>query len=120
MLLRDEIPEDLLSTAEQAVTWLNQQRGTEFSLTGLADEPDDKPVGEPTELGLVLCQGDLCTREQVSISQHEGQLQFALATTAATEVPALLDPPAGHRRAWLDEQLAKHEFLLILFYRGRW
>ena len=50
MFLRDEIPEDLLSTAEQAVTWLNQQRGTEFSLTGLADEPDDKPVGEPTDL----------------------------------------------------------------------
>ena len=33
---------------------------------------------------------------------------------------AWLDPPPGLRARWLDEQLEQHDFLLLLFYRGRW
>ena len=36
------------------------------------------------------------------------------------EVPTLLDPPVGVRRTWLDDQLTKHDFILLLFYRGLW
>ena len=34
--------------------------------------------------------------------------------------PFELDPPPGPRLRWLDEKLAQHAFVVLLFYRGFW
>ena len=31
-----------------------------------------------------------------------------------------LDPPAGERKAWLENVLPNAEFTVLLFYRGLW
>ena len=33
---------------------------------------------------------------------------------------AFEQPPARVRKSWIDEQLAKHAFIVIVFYRGFW
>jgi hypothetical protein len=73
-----------------------------------------------TEFGLVLCDGEVCAREQVRITPTADGYQFKLVETGQREIPSLLDPPEGVRRQWLDSVLAKHEFVVLLFYRGLW
>ena len=36
------------------------------------------------------------------------------------ELRSELDPPPGARRGWLDSALAKHRFIVLVFYRGFW
>ena len=63
----EEIPNELKPAAEAALAWISQEHGAQFKLTGLVD-PDKamgRKTGQPIELGLVLCEGDLCLREQV-------------------------------------------------------
>ena len=69
---------------------------------------------------LVLCDGELCSREQIRITGSDGKWEFDAVQVAAQEIPPLLDPPAGVRRTWLEARLGKFEFVLLLFYRGRW
>jgi len=49
-----------------------------------------------------------------------GRYEFEAIDAQDTLIPPLLDPPVGLRRAWLDGQMEKFEFVLLLFYRGRW
>ena len=35
-------------------------------------------------------------------------------------IPPLLDPPIGVRTGWLNAQLDKHKFVVLVFYRGLW
>ncbi|MEL0048711.1 MAG: hypothetical protein VW867_08700, partial [Gammaproteobacteria bacterium] len=74
----------------------------------------------PFEVGLVLCDGEICAREQIHIIPDGGAYQFKFADEAEPDIPPLLDPPVGVRREWLDKQLEKHEFVLLLYYRGLW
>ena len=120
MLLREDIPEPFLAPAEAAVRWINEQEGRSYELTGLADAPATPHPGSPIEMGLVLCDGELCSREQIRITGSDGKWEFDAGQVAAQEIPPLLDPPAGVRRTWLEAQLGKFEFVLLLFYRGRW
>lgn len=118
----EEIPPALRPAAEAALAWINEERGTRFELTGLVD-PDEALDGDasrPIELGLVLCEGDRCLREQVRV-QRQGQ-GFRVSAVEADDavIPAHLDPPPGVRKNWLDDQLAKHAFVVVLFYRGFW
>lgn len=118
----EEIPAHLQPAADAALAWINAQRDAQFKLTGLVDpdldwRPDD---GEPTKLGLVLCENEMCAREQVRIQKHGDQFQVAAAETVDTLIPPHLDPPAGVRENWLDEQMSKHGFIVIVFYRGFW
>lgn len=126
MQLRNEIANEILPAADAAVAWLNTQQQAQFELTGLAEAPSGAlSEGLGLELGLelslVLCDGEICTREQVRVRSAAGSYEFEhLAPAAASAVPALLDPPQGLRKDWLDTQLAKYEFILLLYYRGRW
>jgi hypothetical protein len=123
MLLREDIPQDLLPTAEAALAWVNRTRDTSFELTGLADLLPGEvaaPPDEAFELGLVLCDGDICAREQVRASRDGDGWAFQWAEAPRAEIPPLLDPPAGVRSGWIDQQLQAFDFVLLLFYRGRW
>ena len=70
MQLRENIPSQLTASADAALAWINDQRGTQFRLTGLVDAEAAlaAKAGEAIELGLVLCEGDVCLREQVRLS----------------------------------------------------
>ena len=121
----EEIPAALRSEVDAALAWVNSQRGSSFRVTGIVD-PEDALTGRssdaPVDLGLVLCQGDLCVRENVRV-QRQGDV-FACSVISDEAVsddpPADLDPPAGVRKSWLDEQLARHAFVVLVFYRGFW
>ena len=108
--------------AEQALDWINSRRGAQFELTGvIAPGQSDAPTdGRGFELGLVLCDGDHCAREQVYVIPHNDDFEFREIALSEAKIPPLLDPPAGVRAGWLDEQLCRYDFLLLLYYRGRW
>ncbi len=69
---------------------------------------------------MVLCEGEVCAREQVRIRARGDGFEVTAIEADDPAIPPLLDPPAGVRRTWLDAQLAKHKFVLLLYYRGRW
>ena len=118
----EEIPLALRPAADAALEWINRQRDTQFELTGLVD-PDEALAADaaaPMELGLVLCQGDVCLREQVRIQRLEDGFQIAAIEAHDAVVPPHLDPPVGVRKGWLDLQLARHSFVVLVFYRGFW
>ncbi len=115
-----DIRSDLVAPANAAIAWLNAEDGATFELTGLADVPGE-PIGvEPFELGLVMCDGEICARQQVRIQTGDEGYSFDRVPAPGAIVPPLLDPPPGLRRTWLSEQLDKFDFILLLFYRGRW
>jgi hypothetical protein len=116
----DDIPEHLVRPAKAALTWLNQTRTSSYELTGLVDVAETTNIDKPFEFGLVLCDGDLCAREQVRVVPDEGSFHFDFVADATPDIPHLLDPPENVRRNWLDQQLEKFEFILLLYYRGRW
>ena len=122
MQASEAIPAALHAPAMAAVAWLNAARGTEHELTGLVDSEDALAAspGEAFELGLVLCDGEICAREQVRVVPSEGTYHFDFVDAPALDIPPRLDPPPGMRSAWLDEQLGKFDFVLLLYYRGRW
>jgi len=122
MLTREEIPPDLEPTAERALAWLNADQGTDFTLTGLAEPIVEQitPDTSPVTLNLILCDGDICARKDIEVSQKKQGWSFTMRENEDSEIPPLLDPPKGHRTAWIDDQLKKHDFILLLFYRGRW
>ncbi len=122
MQTADNIPAELRPPAEAAVSWINESQGQSFELTGLVDYEQALGVDaeEGYELGLVLCDGEICAREQVRVQPAGNGYQFSLVDADTREIPPLLDPPAGIRRQWLASELAKHEFVLLLFYRGLW
>ena len=116
------IPESLRKPAEAALAWINASRPQPSELTGLVDYESalQATSGESFEMGLVLCDGNICGREQVRLTPVGDSYQFDLVAEAAREIPTLLDPPVGVRSGWLDGVLAKHEFVVLLFYRGLW
>lgn len=117
-----EVPVELQPAADAALAWINRERGTSFQLTGLVDAGEGIHPGanQPMELGLVLCDGELCQREQVRIEPTGQGFSVSAVEAGAALIPPLLDPPLGVRASWLDDQLEKHEFILLLFYRGLW
>ena len=114
-----DIPEGLRPAAQAALAWVNRERSAEFKLTGLVDA-DEAVAAEGGELGLVLCEGEVCMREQVRIEPVDGTYRVSAAAAVSSLIPAHLDPPAGVRREWLERQLDKHAFVVLLFYRGLW
>jgi len=118
----NEIPSSLREPAEAALEWINAARTQPSELTGLVDYESalTAATGETFEMGLVLCDGNICGREQVRFTPTDGHYQFEFVAEAPREIPTLLDPPVGVRQNWLDTVLAKHDFVLLLFYRGLW
>ena len=128
----NDIPESLRAPATAALNWINSTRTQPSELTGLVDYESalQAAPGESFEMGLVLCDGNSCDREQVLVTPVAGtpiagttvdsRYEFSLVAQAPREIPTLLDPPVGVRQNWLDTVLAKHDFVLLLFYRGLW
>ena len=117
MILAADIPASLRPAAEAGLAWVNRERGTRYSLTGLVDVDEETGDGE---LGLVLCDGELCVREQVRVERARQGFRISAVDAGPSEIPAHLDPPPGVRSDWLDRQLNEHAFVLLLFYRGLW
>jgi len=117
-----EVPAELQPAVEAALAWINRERGANFRLTGLVDgeEAMRRDAERPMELGLVLCDGELCQREQVRIEPTGHGFSISAVEAGEASIPPLLDPPLGLRAGWLDDQLEKHDFILLLFYRGLW
>ena len=122
MQTETSIPVELRPQAEAAVSWINETRGQSFELTGLVDFEHalGAEAKEAYEFGLVVCDGELCAREQVRVQPSGDSFQFSLVEASARDIPPLLDPPQGVRSQWLESELAKHKFVLLLFYRGLW
>lgn len=118
----EEIPIELKPAAEAALAWINQERGAQLKLTGLvdADKAMGRETGQPIELGLVLCEGDVCLREQVRVEATGQGFEVSMLKAETSLIPPHLDPPVGVRHSWLDDQLGKHAFIVLLFYRGLW
>ena len=118
----ESIPASLRPQAEAAVSWINETQGSSYELTGLVDSELAlrAEAGEEYELGLVLCDGEICAREQVRVGPSGDGFQFSLVDAAERGIPPLLDPPQGVRSSWLEAELARHKFMVLLFYRGLW
>lgn len=118
----EEIPPELKPAADAALQWINETRGAHFKLTGLVDAQDALVAGtnQPMDLGLVLCEGDMCLREQVRVQSGDHGFEISAVEMPGAVIPPHLDPPAGVRSGWLDQQLGKHAFVLLIFYRGLW
>ncbi len=120
MLETEDIPPHLRPSAQAALAWMNETRNSSYELTGLVGADEIASTEEPFELGLVLCDGEICAREQVMVQPLDGGFRFDEVANPDTDIPALLDPPVGLRRDWIQDVLKKHEFVLLLYYRGRW
>jgi len=128
--VEESIPTHLVDEAEAARAWFSRGRGSEFKLTGIVD-PEDVPARDrgtqARQLQLILCgmQGgqDVCLRERFEVKSAGTGFEVVLLEDSTPDVgsPApLLDPPRGFRAAWLEQTLAQHAFVVLVFYRGFW
>jgi len=126
MQSEDPIPQILRAPVAAALDWINTTQQRDYEVTGLVDIPVDvadaleAPQGSAFEVGLVLCDGEICQRQQVRIEPNGGGYEIGLVAAGARAIPPLLDPPKNVRSDWLTSVLGKHEFVLLLFYRGLW
>ncbi len=118
----DSIPDALRPEVDAALAWWNAREDVAFEVTGLV-EPDAAATGGARELQLILCGGDRCEKRTFRVSGADAGFDVALLddTDAEPDAPMPeLDPPPGARRSWLDQQLAQHAFVVLVFYRGFW
>jgi hypothetical protein len=128
----EEIPEALSPEVMAALDWLNAKDEAAYSLTAIVD-PDatiaDRESGRSAyELGLVLCQESSCIRERIAVRRSGEGFEFSLVDSPPTagrsdgklDPPAELDPVPGALAGWIDEQLKRYEFIVLLYYRGLW
>ena len=120
--IEPDIPQNLAAPASAALAWINESQDQNYELTGLVDYDDALAAnaGDGYEMGLILCDGEICAREEIRVQPVAEGYEFSLAETPKREIPSLLDPPEGVRKNWLDSVLVKHEFVVLLFYRGLW
>ncbi|MEM9177808.1 MAG: hypothetical protein AAGC67_21585 [Myxococcota bacterium] len=130
----ETIPPALQPRVDAAVAWFNASdaaEGDAFEVTGILDP--DLALQGADELRLVLCGGGRCEQRSFRVSGTADAWRVGLAEapaaadasdasgTSGTSGPqAELDPPPGARLRWLDETLARHAFVVLLFYRGFW
>jgi len=121
MRIVEEIPEALRPEVDAALAWLDATHGRRFKVTGLVDpESGERSAGEAHDLTLILCEGDLCMREQVRVRPSSSGFVITSADAAREDPPAELDPLPGVRGGWLAGALAQHAFVVLVFYRGFW
>lgn len=124
-----KIPHELQDVAAAALLWFNRRQGDgnngqvgQFEITAIVDFEHALNANpeEMLEFGLVLCDGEICDKAQFRCLPDAGGWNFSLIDNHSGGVPPLLDPPVGLRENWLDQVMAKHEFVVLLFYRGLW
>ena len=121
--VQETIPEALRPEVDAALAWWNAREGVPFEVTGIVDPPEGRADGA-RDLQLILCGGDRCERREFRVAPSGSDF----AVSIVDEEPAVgeaglapeLDPPPGARRSWLDQQLAQHAFIVLVFYRGFW
>jgi len=113
---------ELIRPSQAALAWINQERKENYRLTGLveADAALEAKPGQAYEIGIVLCSGEICAREQVRVTPEGDNFSFSFLEPIKEGIPPLLDPPEGLRPIWLDDQLKDKRFVIMLFYRGLW
>jgi hypothetical protein len=120
------IPETLRPEVDAALAWFNATQADVFEVTGIVDADLALEAGEAREVRLVLCGGDTCQQRSFRVSSVATGFDVvysdadSAAADASTALQAELDPPPGARRGWLDSVLSKHEFVVLVFYRGFW
>ncbi len=121
MRVVEDIPQALRPEVHAALAWLNAEQGRSFKLTGVVDpEAAERSGGAAHDLTLILCDGDLCVREQVRVRISSAGFEISRADSGREDPPAELDPLPGVRHGWLEGALAKHTFVVLVFYRGFW
>lgn len=122
----ETIPAQLQPKVDAAVAWFNgteEAAGEAFKVTGILDA-EQSVADDGKELRLILCGGDRCEQHSFRISgtAERWEVRFLPAPPINPQQrpQAELDPPPGPHLRWLDDVLARHEFAVLLFYRGFW
>jgi hypothetical protein len=123
--VEETIPNALQAEVDAALAWFNQSESVAFEVTGILDPQAALEASGSRDLHLVLCGGDRCEQRSFRVTENGSGYDVAAVDddpALATEVqtPALLDPPPGARRGWLDRILTEHTFVVLVFYRGFW
>jgi hypothetical protein len=121
----ETIPAALQLDVDAALEWFNRDQAISFEVTGILDPDAALASDAPRELKLVLCGGDRCEQRSFRVAtgaagREVGFLENETPVTVEAERQAELDPPPGARRGWLDRTLDRHEFTVVLYYRGFW
>ena len=122
--VNEQIPESLTPRVEAAVAWFNDSADAAddtFKVTGILDA--DAALEGSDELKLILCGGDRCEQRSFRVSGEGPSFLVEQADPiplASGKPQAELDPPPGARLGWLDNVMAQHAFVVLLFYRGFW
>lgn len=118
----ETIPEALAPRVDAALAWFNAKQTERFKVTGILDA--EASLAGSDELRLILCGGDRCEQHSFRVSGAPDAWRVESAESAqdrlADTPQADLDPPPGPRRDWLDQKLARHAFVVLIFYRGFW
>ena len=122
MNVSEETPTELQAASEAALEWINATQESHYEITGVIDAEAAvaRARAGSFELGLVLCDGDVCAREQVVVERSAEGFRVSAAEVDDPLRPPLLDPPIGIRTGWLNARLDKHKFVVLVFYRGLW
>jgi hypothetical protein len=108
MRIVEEVPDGLREEVRAALAWLNAKRGRSFAVTGVVDpELAERARGATHHLTLILCDGDLCVREQVRVRPIDSGFEVSGSDAASGDPPPELDPKPGARLGWLDAALAR-------------
>ncbi len=127
--IQESIPVHLAEASEAARAWFSSDQGTEFKITGIVDAAAASPgtAGGRQELNLILCGQqdgqDVCLRERFAVAARgeEYAVEHLVEADDSLASPApLLDPPAGERVGWIEQAMAQHAFVVLVFYRGFW
>ena len=118
--MEQEIPFELRAPTKKALQWLNRENNSDYDLTGLVGADKVSDLSKPFEIGLILCDGELCARKQVAFTPTNKGFIFSQIELEAPSIPPHLDPPPGIRKEWINNELSNHEFILLIFYRGLW
>ena len=119
----DIIPTELQLEVDAALAWFNASQAESFDVTGIVDPELSVESPSPRELRLVLCGAGTCQKHDFLVASGPGGFEIS---SASAEDPtggnpqSELDPPPGALRQWIDSVLPRHEFVLLLFYRGFW
>ena len=118
----DSIPETLQPEVDAAINWFNAQSSDDFTVTGIVDAEESLASTDERELRLVLCGGDMCQQKKFNVRRTGDSftVSFTDEPPISNGTQAELDPPPGARKAWLDNVISKHKFVVLVFYRGFW
>jgi len=122
----EDIPAALQPRVDAAIARFNLGKSEQFKVTGIVDAEQSLTTSEPRKLQLVLCGGDICQRQDFLVGETDDGYDVSYESdeagryTGSTGEQAELDPPPGARREWLSTTSRKHDFIVLLFYRGFW